>query len=224
MASKMIDKLRITPLLLVSALLFSTALLGCNKKAEPKGSQTELLPSPAPNASKPEAAPELKPPGAKPADTALPEVEVTWEEPNGWKLYPPRNRMRKANYVIPRVPPNSEDAEFVISYFGPNQGGSIEDNAQRWIKQFKDVPDGGVVRADRKVNGLDQHTIEIESGTYDARMPGAPPGAQKKEWSLLGAIVTAPSGKYFFKLTGPKKTVKAAKKEFYRLLDSVKSS
>ena len=44
----------------------------------------------------------------------------------------------------------------------------------------------------------------------------------KKDFGLLGAILEAPSGVYFFKLTGPKKTVAGAKKQFDALLASVK--
>jgi hypothetical protein len=41
---------------------------------------------------------------------------------------------------------------------------------------------------------------------------------------LLGGIVSSPSGVYFFKLTGPTKTVKAARDPFLKMLDSVKVS
>jgi hypothetical protein len=39
---------------------------------------------------------------------------------------------------------------------------------------------------------------------------------------MLGAIVEAPEGNVFFKLTGPAKTVAAAEKQFEALLKSVK--
>ena len=47
------------------------------------------------------------------------------------------------------------------------------------------------------------------------------PGASEN-FGLLGAVVESPSGKYFFKLTGPSKTVASAKAGFEQLLDSMK--
>jgi len=42
-------------------------------------------------------------------------------------------------------------------------------------------------------------------------------------YALLGAIVVSPSGpEYFFKLTGPAATIKAARAPFYALLDSMR--
>lgn len=130
--------------------------------------------------------------------------------------------MRKATYVIPRATGDAEDGELGVFYFGPGQGGGIEANVDRWIKQFKDVPLDKVRREDRKANGLVEHVIEIESGTFNANTMGQGAEKLKTGYGLLGAIVEAPSGAYFFKLTGPKATVARAKKSFYVLLDSVK--
>lgn len=131
--------------------------------------------------------------------------------------------MRKASYVVPRVAGDTEDGELVVFYFGPGQGGSIDANVERWVKQFGDTKPGDVKRADREANGLRQHTVELEAGTYSSGMPGGPT-QPKDKYGLLGGIVESPSGAYFFKLTGPTKTVKQAKPAFYKLLDSVKAS
>jgi hypothetical protein len=52
-------------------------------------------------------------------------------------------------------------------------------------------------------------------------MPGQP-SKPKAGYALIGAIVDAPTGAYFFKLTGPKATVAAARERFYQFLDTVK--
>ncbi len=132
--------------------------------------------------------------------------------------------MRKATYLVPRVAGDSEDAELGVFYFGPGQGGGIDANVERWVKQFTDVPPDRVKREDRKANDLLAHLVEIDSGTFNANVMAQGPKKLKKDHALLGAIVEAPSGAYFFKLTGPKATVKAAKKPFLALLDSVKAS
>jgi hypothetical protein len=68
------------------------------------------------------------------------------------------------------------------------------------------------------VKGLKITLLEIE-GRYMGGM-----GRDKQEedgWALLGAIVETPGSPHFFKLTGPKKSVQAAKPELDQLLASL---
>ena len=76
--------------------------------------------------------------------------------------------MRKASYDVPKVSGDAEDGELAVFYFGPGQGGSIDANVDRWVKQFSGVDPGDVKRADREANGLRQHTVEVPHGTFDA--------------------------------------------------------
>lgn len=133
--------------------------------------------------------------------------------------------MRKASYEVPRASGDSEDGELAVFYFGPGQGGSIDANVERWVKQFSGVSASDVKRADREANGLRQHTVEIEHGTFDAG-PMAMSGGKgpKNDYALQGAIVETPSGAYFFKMTGPARTVAAARAPFFQLLDSVRAA
>ena len=131
--------------------------------------------------------------------------------------------MRKATYVIPKTKGDTEDGELAVFYFGQNMGGSVDANLERWIKQFTDADPKQVKRDERSSNGLLQHTVEIASGTYESGMPGAPAGA-KTNYALIGAIVETPVGNYFFKLTGPKKTIHEARPKFFELLDSIKAT
>ena len=132
--------------------------------------------------------------------------------------------MRKASYEVPRAKGDTEDGELAVFYFGPGQGGGIDANVDRWVKQFGDVAPNDVKRADREANGLRQHTVDILHGTFDAGQMGmSASSGPKKDYALAGAIVEAPSGAYFFKMTGPAKTVAAARTAFLALLDSVKA-
>lgn len=150
-------------------------------------------------------------------------MQITWLDPPAFKRVPPSNPMRKASYVVPRATGDAEDGELTVFYFGPGQGGSIDANVDRWVKQFGEVKPGDVKRADREANGLRQHTVELESGTFSSGMPGSS-SKPKEKFGLIGGIVETPSGAYFFKLTGPSKTVKQAKPDFYKLLDSIKTT
>ena len=158
-----------------------------------------------------------------PAMSAPEPVPLTWVDPTAWKLSPRKSPMRKATYVVPRSGADAEDGELAVFYFGPGQGGGVDANVDRWVKQFKGVPPDKVKRADRQANGLVQHTVEITSGTFDGSTMAGTPAKPKDNYGLLGAIVSAPGGSYFFKLTGPSATVQAARKDFYALLDSVKA-
>lgn len=131
--------------------------------------------------------------------------------------------MRKATYVIPRTEGDSEDGELAVFYFGQASGGSVDANMDRWIQQFSGVQKSDIRREQRSKNGLLQHTIEIPHGTFASGMPGAP-ATSKPDYALLGAIVETPLGNYFFKLTGPKRTVAAARERFYTFLDGVQAS
>jgi hypothetical protein len=200
------------------ATLALAAPLGCRRTPEPTGSASEsgsstgLQPSPAAKQTA----------NAPPMASSTPPVEITWIDPPGLRRVPPKNAMRKASYEVPHVAGDTEDGELAVFYFGPGQGGGIEQNVDRWVKQFSGIQPADVKRADRQANGLREHTVEIARGTFDSGMPGMGAGGPKKDYALEGAIVEAPSGAYFFKMTGPAKTVAAARAAFLQLLDSVR--
>jgi hypothetical protein len=199
-------------LLFWCAFLGASSLLGCRKTPEPSASDAGSPLTPSPNKTE----------TPQPMLSALPPVEITWVDPPGLKRVPPKSPMRKASYEVPRAKGDADDGELAVFYFGPGEGGSIEANVDRWVKQFSGVDPGDVKRADREANGLREHTVEIVRGTFDAgQMSIAAPG-QKKDYALEGAIVEAPSGAYFFKMTGPANTIAAARPAFLQLLDSVR--
>jgi hypothetical protein len=125
--------------------------------------------------------------------------------------------MRAAEYRVPRAAGDSEDGECIVITFGPGQGGGIDENVDRWIAQFS----GGTKpeRTKQDVHGLPVTRVEV-AGTYTPmRMPGMPAAPSSHAgWRLIGAIVEAPSGLWFFKLTGPDATVKAAGAELEAML------
>ena len=148
---------------------------------------------------------------------------VKWQVPSRWTTVPPRP-MRVATYRIPAAPGDSEDAECAAYFFGPGQGGTVAANLTRWASQFQ-LPDFKPARAqqsERTIAGLKVHTMSV-SGTYLAVAgPMSPVEEKKPGYSMLGAIVEAPEGLVFFKLTGSAKTVARALPEFNALLESLK--
>jgi hypothetical protein len=148
---------------------------------------------------------------------------IKWTAPSGWKQDAPRP-MRVATYSIPAAKGDPEPAECAVFYFGAGQGGSIDANVQRWVAQFETAdgkPLGSPVAKKGKINKLPVTRLDLE-GTYLASTgPMAPTPVKRPGYKLMGAIVEAPDGPVFFKLTGPAKTVAAAKADFEKLLSSL---
>jgi hypothetical protein len=201
---------------IVAAALFAFVVAACRKTPEPADVPAVDAGSPLVPAPEPSAAPRPTP------DASLPPVAITWVDPPEWKRSEKKSMMRKASYVVPRASGDSADGDLGVFFFGAGQGGGLEANVDRWVKQFKGTKPEEVKRADRTVNGIVVHFVEIASGTYDAGPMGGGDGKPKENYALLGAIVDAPGGSHFFKLVGPKATVAKAKKSFDALIDSIK--
>jgi hypothetical protein len=185
-------------------------VVGCERTPEPAESKpTASSVSPA--------VPQPHAPTAEPKTAGL-----VWKDPPNFERLPTSSPMRKATYRVLKAAPDREDAELAVFYFGSGQGGGVEANVQRWVGQFSDVKPGAVHRSDRSANGLQQHLVEIQEGTYRSGMPGGDTTA-KLGVALIGAIVEAPNGNWFFKMTGPRKTIEARRAAFLELLDSAKS-
>lgn len=141
------------------------------------------------------------------ADLQAPEESnLVWKAPARWQAVPSTSTMRLATYRIPKAPGDDEDPELYVM----QAGGSIDDNIDRWIGQFGDEGRRTVKRSKAKVNGFDVTRVELE-GTFDGGM--SKPPRRETGWSLYGVIVETPGMPHFFKMTGPTKSVKAARAE-----------
>ena len=149
--------------------LFPLLLLAACSRTPP-----EPTPSSAPESASPGA-----PHPALPAPPAAGTASVVWSDPAGWVKRPPANPMRRGEYAVPKASGDSEDAECVIHTFGPGQGGSVEANLDRWVRQF-DGANGAGDKKTREVAGLKVTTIDV-AGTYKAMaMPGSPVAGPKE--------------------------------------------
>lgn len=148
---------------------------------------------------------------------------VSWSIPEGWAVMGPRP-MRAATYLIGE---GDNESECAVFFFGTGQGGDVQSNISRWIGQFQQ-PDGSDSKAKAQtghldVNGLHVTTIDL-TGTYmSGGMMGQAP-VPKPGFRLLGAIVEAPEGPLFFKLTGPEKAIAEIKPDFDNLIANLKKS
>jgi hypothetical protein len=152
-----------------------------------------------------------------PDDKVLPDEEepaVTWKVPEAWKTMPNPSPMRIATYRVPRASGDADDADVSVT----RAGGGTEANIERWLGQFDDA--GQDKRSQKTVRGLKVTIVEVAGTFLGGGMMGAAP-APKKGWALLGAIVETPGAPYFFKLTGPSASVRAARPAFDALVASI---
>ena len=146
---------------------------------------------------------------------------VRWIAPAGWKSEGPEP-MRAATYTIAPAPGDKAGAECGVYFFGAGLGGSLDANIERWEGQFSG-PGGAPATTKvgkRVVHGLAITTIDV-SGAYSG-MGGPTAGAPRvvAGYRLLGAIIEAPGGNMFVKLTGPAKTIAVNQQKFEQLLAS----
>ena len=155
----------------------------------------------------------------------LGQPSLQYDVPDAWLERPTSSPMRVTEFQLPKVPGDAEDGELVVFYFGGG-GGSVEANLERWVNQMEQ-PDG---RSSFEVasttgfdaNGLNVTLLEVP-GTYVAAVnPGSPTRLNKPQFRLLAAVVETPGGPYFFKLTGPNRTVSRWENSFITFLRSAR--
>jgi hypothetical protein len=150
---------------------------------------------------------------------------LTAMPPVGWEQLTPSSSMRLAEFRLPGQPMGSGDATLAIFYFGRGQGGSLENNIDRWYGQF-DQPDGGSTKESSRrwqdtVYGMPVTMVDI-AGTFTAGMgSGARADEPAAGYRMLGAIVESGKGPFFFKLIGPKATVSHWNPSFTAFISSI---
>lgn len=131
--------------------------------------------------------------------------------------------MKAASYTYGPLENDKVPAQLSVFYFGQGQGGTIEANVERWIKQMS-MPDGSdparaAIRYTKDFNGLTTHVVTL-FGTFNESMGGPMSGqtTPKENYRLVGVIVEAPQGNVFFKLTGPDYTAKIMVEAFMHMI------
>jgi hypothetical protein len=160
---------------------------------------------------------------------SLPTGNVEYTVPEGWISETPSSNMRKAQFKLPGAD-GVADGELAVFFF-PGTGGAIAANLSRWYNQFKQ-PDGSptaaIAKSEKKiVNGL-PITITFATGTFmknaGMMMGGAHPAEELTDYALLAAIAETSNGPWFFKATGPAKTIEHWRSVFDEFVNSFKVS
>jgi hypothetical protein len=141
--------------------------------------------------------------------------------PADWVSEPVTSSMRVLQFAVPGGK-GSDAVQFVVYYFGPRRGGSVEANLARWKSQFSS-PDAGEVEP--RVSTLEHAKlpatlIELE-GTYARGVGIGPQGAALPERMLVAAVVESPKGNLYPQLHGPATTVKDARAGFVAFVEAI---
>lgn len=186
--------MKIHNLAVVALVAASLAVGGCSKKGEEGSSKGEL--------------------GSVKNSAA----GTTWTLPKAWSEQGARS-MRVATYAIPAASGDAEGAECAVFYFGPDQGGTLDANIDRWAGQFEGA--SSPVRSEKDINGVKVVLVQINGAYLAPSGPMMQSSGKKDNYRLLGAIVSAPAGPVFFKLVGPAKTVAASEGDFNAMVGSL---
>jgi hypothetical protein len=162
-------------------------------------------------------------------------VTVEWGKlksttPADWKEETPSNKMRLAQFKLPKAEGDSEDAELAL--FRSPGGGSIQDNLARQEKKFE-IPAGkkpeDVIKTEKtKIGGNEAVYMDIQ-GTFLKKFPPFDPNAKitkVSDYRQLYVIFEAKEDDatvlYTMTLLGPTKTIEKHKKAFDQWLKNFK--
>ena len=194
-------------ILIGTALIVLIALAGCGG-----GDQKAEQPKPVQSAAD-------APPNTQHDETDHPTpggttiAGVTFKAPGSWKDLG-SDGMRQAQFRLAPVEGDAAEGEINVFYFGPESGGGVEANLQRWIGQIT-LPDGGdpTAKAERSTfttDGMPGHIVSLD-GSYKSGggRPMGGGGETLPGYRLVGVVIEGPQGSVFFKLTGPEATARA---------------
>jgi hypothetical protein len=209
------------PAALAAGLTFALLItVACSKEKKEQGDETVTQEKTTALAA---------PPAPSKAETRPVTVSgLSFRVPVAWKDVPPSSTMRKAQFRLP--PPEGGDledgADLVLYFFGPGQGGGVEDNITRWLGQFQapdgsPLPESAAQREHFQANGLTVSTVRANGSYVAPMMPGAPETHDETGWALYGSIVEGDGGPWFFKATGPQATMDLWEGEIRALFGSL---
>jgi hypothetical protein len=162
--------------------------------------------------------------GLAPLAASAPDAGFQFTAPSDWIAETPTSSNRRAQYKLPRVAGDSEDAEMAVYNF-PGGGGTPQANVDRWLSQFTKT-DGSPAAdsakvVNKKIGSIPVTTVDI-SGTYAGSMMMQQASKGKPNVRMLAAIAETSSGPWFFKLTGPENTVKKHQSGFDAFINSIR--
>jgi hypothetical protein len=191
-------------LILTAGLMVAAALAACGDRPGGTGEPGAAVPATASEEPNPHA----------PALRYTPDPE--------WIAETPASSMRQAQYRLPRAEGDSEDAELAVFFFS-GQGGTVQDNIDRWIGQFQKndgSPAAGAITT-REVRGIPLTIVDVSGIYISSSGMMLEQTKAKPNFRMVAAVAETSAGPWFFKLTGPAKTVARWEPGFQSFLDTL---
>jgi len=142
--------------------------------------------------------------------------EIKMQVPESWKAAERLRPFRIAEFAIPaRKGEKETDAELVVFHFGPEGGGGIDDNIERWKKTFDEK--GREMKVTQGSSEQGKYVFLELSGTYNKSVGPPVLGKTEKMPNSRGLFVilsSKTSGNYFIRLTGADGLVKSSSESF----------
>ena len=155
---------------------------------------------------------------AAPAPTG-PDVDIDvlrLSAPEKWVRKQPRSTMLVAEFALPKAEGDAQDGRLTVM----SAGGTIEENIDRWRKQFGGKPEKET-KDEVELGGVTVTVVDF-TGKYSDQAGPFAPGVEREGYRMLGAIIPVKGQLYFVKAYGPEKTMDAQGEAFRNFLKTLK--
>ncbi len=161
--------------------------------------------------------------GAKQAFTVA-DGALTFEATSDWKKVQPKIDFIHAEFSIPKLKGDESDGRITFSQVG----GTIDDNLNRWVAQFKDADatdNEQVIRKSETVDGKKVQLIIIHGTFIDGGGQPLGPKTEREKYTMMGAAIEVEGGNnVYIKAYGPSKTMEANHDALREMLMSMKTT
>ena len=144
--------------------------------------------------------------------------------PGAWKKVKPKFDFYHAEFNIPKVEGDEKDARITFSQVG----GTIAQNLQRWVDQFKGLDEGSedaLKKMNMEIDGNKVRVIHIEGTFIDGGGRPFGPKTERENYVLMGAAIeTGGGGNVYIKAYGPAKTMKKNHAQLKKMLEGMKTT
>lgn len=144
--------------------------------------------------------------------------------PETWIRKEPKVKIIDHEFEVP--PAEGDELAGRVTVMGA--GGSVEENIDRWYRQFtqpdgRDTKDVAKPVEELEIAGQEVHLVDV-TGTYLDKPPFAGgKGVRRENYRMLAAIiVTQEAGNYFVKLYGPNQTVTDQEEGFKKMIEGLR--
>ena len=135
----------------------------------------------------------------------------------------PKFDFYEAEFNIPKAEGDEKDGRITFSVVG----GTIDQNFERWVGQFKGLDEGdedSLKKMNKEINGAKVQMLMLKGTFLDSKGGPFGPKTERENYMLMGAAIETGAGgsNVYIKAYGPKKTMEANHKQLKDMLEGMK--